>query len=299
MAIRVSSGAARVVGDVTLRLDGVPHRLEASIDLARGVARIGNAEHRLESLAFDVPVRGTVYVALLNYRENLQCLGEAMTQPPYKAPPRAPVLGIKPANTLTGHGTAVPVPGDSPALATGPSLAIVIGRVACRVPADRALEVVAGYTVANDVSVPHDSYLRPAVRLRCRDRFCPIGPWITPAGAVPNPDALAIEVSVNGVLALRASTASFVRPVARLLADVTEFMTLLPGDVLLTGTPQGAPLARPGDRVAIDIPGVGRLENVFAACRRTGAGEDMGGVGSSSAAGGDVRVGHAPVGAPR
>lgn len=208
---------------------------------------------------------GTVYGVLLNYRGALAALGEAVHQPPYKAPPKAPVLYIKPANTLSAPGAPIVVPAEVEALEIGAALAVVIGRTACRVAPDRALDHVAGYTIANDVSVPHASYYRPAIRFKCRDGFCPLGPELVERGRIADPGALGLRVFVDGTLAQENSTAHLIRPVAQLIADVTDFMTLAPGDVLLTGVPERAPRARAGQRVAIEIDGLGRLENPLVA----------------------------------
>lgn len=215
--------------------------------------------------AFEPAATRTVYGVLLNHRGALAALGDAVHRPPYKAPPQAPVLYIKPVNTWIGHGAPIPVPADAPELEMGAALAVVIGRSACRVAAADALDHVAGYTIANDVSVPHTEFYRPSIRHKCRDGFLPIGPWVTARRLVADPDALAISVRVDGELRLRATTAELIRPVARLISDVTEFMTLSPGDVLLTGVPAGAPRARAGQRVAIEIDGLGRLENPLVA----------------------------------
>lgn len=216
---------------------------------------------------FDVaPYRlsGTVYGALLNDPQTLAALGEAVHLPPYKAPPVHPVLALKPRHTLAGDGAAVAVPTGVDALEMGATLAIVIGRTACHVPLQSALDVVAGYTIANDISVPMAGaagHYRPAVRLRARDGFCPIGPTVTPADQVPQPDALRVRVWVDGALVHQASTAGRTRNVAQLITDVSEFMTLQPGDLLLLGATHGAPLARAGQSVAIDIDGLGRLSH--------------------------------------
>lgn len=215
--------------------------------------------------AFRAPPVGTVYGALLNHRDALAALGHAVNQPPYKAPPQAPVLGIKPRNTHIGHGDAIIVPAGVAELQVGATLGIVIGRTACRVREADALSMIAGYTVCNDVSVPHASHYRPALRFRCRDTFLPIGPWIVAGRLVPNPDALAIEVQVDARTVQRASTAGMQRGVARLIADVSEFMSLSAGDVLLLGVPFGAPRAHAGQRVRIIIDGVGTLENPLVA----------------------------------
>lgn len=208
---------------------------------------------------------GVVVGALLNDPAELHALGEAAHQPPHKAPPVAPVLEVKPRHTLAADGAAVVVPVGAEALQVGASLGIVIGRVACRVPAAEAMQHVAGYLVAADFSLPLPGHYRPSVRLKARDGFCPIGPAVVPASAVPHADDLAVEVSIEGAVAHRHRTGPRVRGVARLVADVSEFMTLNPGDVLLLGRghgPQGGPgvpLARAGQAVRIAIEGVGAL----------------------------------------
>jgi len=211
------------------------------------------------------PGPGNVYGALLNFKDALAALGDAAMRPPYKAPPRAPVLYIKPRNTLAGHGAHIVVPGGVEALRMGGTLGVVIGRVACRVREAEALSHVAGYTVANDVSVPHENYFRPSIRETCRDGFCPIGPRVVARHCVRDPDDLTIDVAVDGVSRQRASMRDLVRRVRALIVDVTEFMTLVPGDVLLAGVAANAPLARAGQRVTVSIDGVGVLANTLVA----------------------------------
>lgn len=203
----------------------------------------------------------TVYGTLLNHREALAALGDAVHQPPYKAPPKAPVLYIKPRNTLNVHGGAIVVPQGVDELEMGATLGIVIGRTACRVSEAEALSVVAGYTVCNDVSVPHASYYRPSLRFKCRDGFLALGPAVVARDLVLAPDALALTVAIDGQVAQRSSTGGMFRGVARLIHEVTDFMTLSPGDVLMLGVPNGAPRARAGQRVSITIDGIGTLEN--------------------------------------
>jgi 5-oxopent-3-ene-1,2,5-tricarboxylate decarboxylase/2-hydroxyhepta-2,4-diene-1,7-dioate isomerase len=213
---------------------------------------------------FDVPpyrLSGTVYGALLNHAPQLAALGEALTAPPHKAAPVAPVLCVMPRHTLAGSGEVLVVPADAPGLEIGVALGIVIGRVACRVPVHAALDHVAGYLVVGDISLPLTSHYRPAVRLRARDGFSPLGPVVTPALAVVDPGALAVTVHIDGQLAHRSDTGDRLRGVAQLLADVTDFMTLQPGDVLALGRSHGAPLARAGQTVVMEIAGLGRLEH--------------------------------------
>jgi len=208
--------------------------------------------------------RGTVYGTLLNHRDALAALGEQVHAAPYKAPPKAPVLYIKPRNTWAKPGDAVVVPTDAPELEMGATLGLVIGRTACRVNTAEALSFVAGYVVMNDISVPHAAVYRPSMRFKCRDGFCPMGD-VVPASSDIVPDALAITVTLDGAVAHRSSTAGLIRPVAQLLADVTEFMTLHPGDVLAVGVAAGAPRACAGQQVTIAIEGIGELAHTLVA----------------------------------
>ena len=208
---------------------------------------------------------GTVYGALLNHRDALAAVGPAANAAPYKGLPRSVVLYVKPRNTLVGPGEDMPVDAESPELEVGASLGLVIGRVACRVSEGDALEHLAGYTIVHDVSVPHASFYRPQIRLKARDRSCSMGPRVVARRAVGDPQLLAIRVFVDGRLAHESRTADLIRSPARLLAEVTDFMTLVPGDVLMTGVAHGAPRVRAGQQVATEIDGIGRLENRFVA----------------------------------
>ncbi|BDI03326.1 fumarylacetoacetate hydrolase family protein [Sphaerotilus microaerophilus] len=205
---------------------------------------------------------GVVVAAQINHRPQLAALAEAARRAPYKALPGAPVLAVQSRNTLALDGDEVPAGADG--LDVGATLGIVIGRVACRVSAADALAHVAGYLVANDLSapIPGDTpHYRPGARFKLRDRSCPLGAEVVPAAAVADPDALAVRVWIDGALAQATDTAERLRGVAQLIADVSEFMTLNPGDVLLLGISQGAPRALPGQTVSIEIDGVGRLTN--------------------------------------
>jgi len=218
------------------------------------------------SIPFDVPpyrLSGAVYGAPLNHRSALEVLGEAVNQPPYNAAPAAPVLYIKPRNTLAPSGGAVTIPAGTPELEVGACLGLVIGRTACKVAESRALDYVAGYLIMADVSIPHGSHHRPSIRFRARDGFCPLGPAVTARAAVANPDALTIRTHLDGALVQTASTADLIRPAARLLTDVTEFMTLAPGDVLALGAAWPAPRVRSGQTIMIEIDGLSSLTTRF------------------------------------
>lgn len=218
----------------------------------------------LATLGFDVPpfrLSGVVVGALLNDPAQLSALGDAVHQPPHKAPPAAPVLEVKPRHTLAGDGAEVVLPAGEEALDVGASLGVVIGRTACRVAVAEAMAHVAGYLIAADHSLPLAIHYRPAVRLKARDGYCPLGPRVVPAAEVPDPEALEATVAVDGVVVHRHGFAGRVRGVATLLADVSAFMTLNPGDVLLLGRSHGAPRARAGQSVAITVTGLGTLHS--------------------------------------
>lgn len=208
---------------------------------------------------------GTVYGALLNERAALAALGEAVHVAPYGRPPQAPVLYIKPANTHAPDGAAVVVPAGVEALEIGASVAVVFARRATRVPAARALDYVHGFTLASDVSVPHPDYYRPAVRFKCRDGFCPLGPAIAPVSALADVDAIALSVRIDGEVVARTSTATLIRPVRELIADISAFMSFDAGDVLLLGVAGGAPHARAGSTVEIAADGIGTLRHTLVA----------------------------------
>jgi 5-oxopent-3-ene-1,2,5-tricarboxylate decarboxylase/2-hydroxyhepta-2,4-diene-1,7-dioate isomerase len=212
---------------------------------------------------FDVaPFRlsGTMYGTLLNSRGALAALGSAVEQAPYKGAPKSVVLFLKPPNTIVERGQPVLVDADVAELEASAQLGIVIGRAACAVTEAEALAHVAGYIVVADFSVPHAVYFRPQVRFKARDASCALGAGVVPAERIADPDALAIRLSVDGRIVQQGSTGDRVRGAARLIADITEFMTLSPGDILMTGALPNAPRVRAGARVRVEIDGLDPLE---------------------------------------
>ena len=202
----------------------------------------------------------TVVGCLLNFQGAWKAMEPAMHQDPHFKPPQHAVLYLKPTNTFRGPGDAIVLPPGVDEVEVGATLGVVIGAPASRVTESEAMRFVAGYVPVNDVTVPHTKVLRPPIKQKCRDSFCPIGEQVA-AGGVGDPGALQIRAYVNGELKATRSTRDLLRPVPRLLAEVTEFMTLEAGDILLVGVPEDMPLARAGDTVAVEIEGVGRLEN--------------------------------------
>ena len=203
---------------------------------------------------------GTLFGVALNYQGLLNQRLAEFEKPPYQKPPAKPVLFIKTPNTRNSHGANVLAPRGE-RLQPGPALGVVIGKTASMVSAEQALEYVAGYTIVNEFCLPEDSYYRPAVKAKCRDGFCSLGPELVAVDRVSDPHGLSLKLFVNGQLRQENTTANFVRTIPQLIAELSEFMTLHQGDVLITGTPEGRVDVHPGDTVEVEISGLGRLVN--------------------------------------
>lgn len=199
--------------------------------------------------------RGTVYGTLMNFRGELEALGDKMNEPPYKAPPKAPVLYVKPANTWTENGGAIALPAHVPEVEVGATVAMVM----------RSAREIEGFVLMNDVSIPHESLFRPPVKFKCLDGFLGIGDRIRARNEAGDPAVFKLEVRVNGELKQTVRFSQLVRSADRLLADVSEFMTLAEGDMLMLGCDVGRPRVRVGDTVLISMPALGTLTNLFVA----------------------------------
>jgi 2-keto-4-pentenoate hydratase/2-oxohepta-3-ene-1,7-dioic acid hydratase in catechol pathway len=187
-----------------------------------------------------------------NYAERAGEMGEA--------PPPEPVLFLKPSTSVTGQGDAIAYPVKlAERVDFEGELAVIIGRLCREVPRERAREVIFGYTCANDVTA-RDLQARDGQWTRAKgfDTFCPLGPWIETTAEVAD---IAITTSVNGEVRQRARTSEMVNDVPTLVAFVSEVMTLLPGDVLLTGTPAGVGPLEHGDEISVTIESIGTLRN--------------------------------------
>jgi 2-keto-4-pentenoate hydratase/2-oxohepta-3-ene-1,7-dioic acid hydratase in catechol pathway len=187
----------------------------------------------------------------LNYRAHAREMGKAL--------PEEPLIFFKPPSALIASGEAIERPAGYERVDFEGELGVVIGQRARRVPRERALEVVMGLTIVNDVSV-RDLQKRDVQYSRAKgfDTFCPVGPRIV-AGL--DPGNLAIKTRVNGVIKQDSSTSDLIFDVPLLISFVSMHMTLEAGDVISTGTPSGVGNIMPGDVVQIEIDGIGVLEN--------------------------------------
>ena len=198
------------------------------------------------------PVVPSKIVAVgLNYRDHAEEMRLAV--------PEEPVIFLKPLSALCGPDDPIIYPPQSGRVDYEGELAIVIRKRCRHVPAERAREYVLGYTCLNDVTA-RDLQQRDGqpTRAKAFDSFCPVGPCIA---TDIDPNAVEVETWVNGERRQAGSTKAFIFPVEDVIARVSAVMTLLPGDVIATGTPAGVGPLEPGDRVEVRIDGIGSLKN--------------------------------------
>lgn len=206
----------------------------------------------------------TVYGVALNYKGLLESRLNEFNEPPYQKPPVKPVLFIKTPNTYNNHLGHIMFPKGVERIQAGPALGFIMAKDASRVNKEQAMNYVAGLTIVNEVSLPEDSYYRPAVKAKCRDSFCPMGPWMVDAQNI-NSDNLAISLKINGETRQQNSTVNLIRNIPQLIEEISEFMTLRAGDIILTGTPEGRVDIRIGDNVEVTIEDIGTLTNTVIA----------------------------------
>jgi 5-oxopent-3-ene-1,2,5-tricarboxylate decarboxylase / 2-hydroxyhepta-2,4-diene-1,7-dioate isomerase len=199
----------------------------------------------------------TILALGLNYADHAKELE-------FKAP-EEPLVFIKGEGSLIGHNAFTKRPAGVQFMHYECELAVVVGRTARNVKREDAYGYIAGYTVANDYAIRDylENWYRPNLRVKNRDTCTPLGPWLVDAADVPNPMALALKTTVNGKLTQSGSTKDMIFDVPFLIEYFSAFMTLSPGDLILTGTPDGVVDCRPGDVVVTEIEGVGALTNTI------------------------------------
>jgi 5-oxopent-3-ene-1,2,5-tricarboxylate decarboxylase/2-hydroxyhepta-2,4-diene-1,7-dioate isomerase len=204
---------------------------------------------------------GTIIALGINYADHAKELAKELTM----SAKDEPLAFLKAPNTLIGHRGFTRRPSDATFMHYECELAVVIGRAAKNVARADAMAFVAGYTVANDYAIRDylENWYRPNLRVKNRDGCTVLGPWFVPAARVPDPHALALRTTVNGHLTQSGNTRDLVNDVPALIEYLSSFMTLSPGDVILTGTPEGVVNVDPGDEVATEIDGIGRLVNTI------------------------------------
>ena len=202
---------------------------------------------------------GTVIALGLNYADHARELAFAAQE--------EPLVFLKGPGSLLGHCGVTRRPADVKFMHYECELAVVIGRPGRQVARSRAFEHVAGYCIANDYAVRDylENWYRPNLRVKNRDGGTVLGPWFVDAADVADPANLGLRSFVNGRLTQSGNTRDMIFDIPYLIEYLSSFMTLSPGDVILTGTPEGVVNVMPGDVVACEIDGLGRLVNRIAA----------------------------------
>lgn len=201
-------------------------------------------------------MKGTVFGVALNHQSQLIAWQNAFNLAPYKSPPKTPVWFIKPRNTVIGSDAPIPHPVNLQ-VQSGATIALIVGVTARKVSRSEAHQYIAGYALANEVSLPEESFYRPAIKAKCRDGFCPLGDMVN----LPNVDAIDIITEVNGQEVDRWNTRDLCRNASELLSALSQFATLIPGDTILLGTPQTRITLHPGDQVRLLAAGFPELKN--------------------------------------
>ena len=262
---RFAAGGDPQYGVVELAEDGGPNPDTVSVltgdPMAMSVKLTGE-RRGLDDVRLLAPVipRSKIVAVGRNYAAHAAEMSEEV--------PKTPLTFFKPNTSVIGPGEPIIYPAASREVSYEGELAVVIGRICKEVPASRVPEVIFGYTVANDVTArdlqkTDDQW----ARAKGYDTFCPLGPWITTHQGLDEVASLAIRTSLDGELRQDGNTKDLIFTIPELVAYISSYTTLLPGDVVLTGTPSGVGPMLPGQVVSIDIEGIGTLTNPVAGTR--------------------------------
>jgi 2-keto-4-pentenoate hydratase/2-oxohepta-3-ene-1,7-dioic acid hydratase in catechol pathway len=256
---RFSTGGDPAFGVVELAADGGKHPDTVSTltgDPLSMPVQLTGERHELDAVRLLAPVipRSKVVGVGRNFAEHAAELGNEV--------PAIPLIFYKPNTSVIGPDEPIIYPEPVTELAYEGELAVVIGRICRDVPAERVGDVIFGYTVANDVTA-RDLQKSDGQWARAKgyDTFCPLGPWITTHQSVAEMGDVMITTTVDGIERQHGSTKLMVRDLTELIVYISSFTTLLPGDVILTGTPEGVGELLPGHEVSVTVEGVGTLTN--------------------------------------
>src|ERR1700733_10134146 len=200
---------------------------------------------------------GTIFALGLNYADHAKELA-------FKAPDE-PLVFLKGPQSLCGHLGQTRRPRGVMYMHYECELAVVIGKTTLKATRKNAYDSVAGYTVANDYAIRDylENYYRPNFRVKSRAFATPIGPYLVDAADVGDPMNLQLRTLVNGQVTQEGNTRDMIFDIGALIVYLSEFMTLSPGDIILTGTPEGLADVKPGDEVVTEIEGIGSLKNTI------------------------------------
>ena len=251
----VAPGSASSVADIrwgVVEGTGAP-TVAAIADHPFGPLRFTADRWALDDVRLLSPILPSKVLAVgKNYADHVKEMGG-------DEPPKTPIIFLKPSTSVIGHGDLIRLPPNSTRVEHEAELAVVMARPAKDVPRDHALDYILGFTCGNDVTA-RDQQAADVQYTRSKgyDSFCPIGPWIE---TVLDSSDLRLTASVNGEVRQDARTSDMVHDVPTLIEFMSGVMTLLPGDVILTGTPAGVGPIKDGDSVSVEVEGIGVLTN--------------------------------------
>ncbi|MFT8396077.1 fumarylacetoacetate hydrolase family protein [Propionibacterium sp.] len=221
-----------------------------------GPVKYTGERHPLDDVRLLAPVipRSKIVGIGRNYAAHASELGNEV--------PTTPLTFLKPNTSVIGPDEPIFKPAETDDLQFEGELAVVIGRICHQVPADRAAEVIFGFTIGNDVTARDLQHSDGQwTRAKGWDSFCPLGPWIVSHLELAEAGQLHITTTLDGAVHQQGVTSDMIHPVAELISFISNFTTLLPGDVILTGTPAGVGPMLPGQKVSVEIEGIGTLTN--------------------------------------
>ena len=274
--LRVGAVVDSRVVDLSERFDSMLSLIEEgepALEEARSLAEKADLQAEVAEVDLRAPIphpRRNVFCMGWNYLTHFE-EGQGRREGQGEELPEYPTFFDKPTTTVIGPYDDIPFdPNFSEKIDYEAELAVVIGRVGRSIPAAEAMDHVFGYTIANDVTARDVQRRHGGQWLKGKgmDGSCPLGPWILTADEIADPQNLQVRCHVNGVEKQNSNTRFMIFPVARLIEDLSLAMTLLPGDMLLTGTPEGVGYARtppeflsPGDEVTVALPDIGEISN--------------------------------------
>ena len=274
--LRVGAVAGGRVADLSEKFDSMQTLIEEgepALEEARSLAEKANPQAEVSEVELRAPIphpRRNVFCMGWNYLTHFE-EGQGRRGDNQDELPEYPTFFDKPTTTVIGPYDDIPFDPDfSEKMDYEAELAVVIGRAGRSIPAAEAMDHIFGYTLANDVTARDVQRRHGGQWLKGKgmDGSCPLGPWIVTADEIADPQDLPVRCDVNGVQKQDSNTRFMVFPIARLIEELSLAMTLLPGDILLTGTPEGVGYARtppeylsPGDEVTVSIPDIGRITN--------------------------------------
>ncbi|HXQ93339.1 MAG TPA: fumarylacetoacetate hydrolase family protein [Nitrososphaerales archaeon] len=217
----------------------------------------GGKSHVAAEVVWLPPVIPSKIIGLvLNYRDHADELGLSVSEDP--------VIFLKPPSSLIGNYGDIVYPSGVKYMHYEGELAVVIGKQARKVSSKKAMDFVKGFTIANDVTVRDyiSNTFRPPVKAKGFDTFCPVGPSVVTQDESGDISNLNIRTRVNGELCQEGNTRSLIHNIPKLIEFLSDFMTLLPDDLILTGTPKGISPVHPGDKIEVEIDNLGTLTNI-------------------------------------